>query len=747
MLFYEENILKDTKGESFVLVSGFGIHLNKVINLNIMLYLNKYSLTLLLNFNDFPLQINNEYFRNLKNLDKQARKKIYLKGGVYLGSSRILLTDFLEDNLPIDKISCIIINDADKIRENSIEAFILYIFRRKNDKRLIKAFSSNCISFAYGIGSLEKYVNILRCDNFVLYPRFHENIMKSFKNDMNFTQHEFKMTNEMIEVQMILIEILKELIKHHKLDIDYEFVLVSMKYTQDILDIKYLISLLFSCNLLRFYMECMKFIYKQIDLGKDSTWLNSGYTSILIDKIEMNCLENEKEMEDIKNIKYFLKYKKLKTNEDGKKNEDIKNTIENNDDKLWNPKFKRLMKLVSNSNESNFLIVLPSPGVLFDVENHLKNFTNKNLIFYLKKDFINSEIIFNDDKLEEDFIHMNKELNQSKTHEEFFIFYTKNNKKDILEIDKQSSNILYFDKDKKYEIILFDKDLSCIRKCEYIGTLININVHSFQFRDSIEEQINLLRLRNEKLYFEQLINKRSNMPVLLDINKNILEDEASDENEIKYDVIVDSRELRADLPFFLYKAGNNLIISTLQIGDYLINEDICIERKNIHDFISSCNTGRLYSQTRMLTLYYLNSIILLEFNSRPCLSDFYNHNSDTFRNSLISKFCLFLITFPGVKIIWSESTLFTTKTFRRIQNKNNKEDEIVKNINNSEIDPVLQEILLSIPGINQFNIKKIIKNFKNIRDIFNSKKVTLQRILGQETGNKIYKFINENFEI
>lgn len=769
MLDYELKILEDTKSESFILVSGHGIHLNTLININILMYLNKYSFAFLLNFDELSLPFSHEYLRILKNCDKQARKKMYLKGGVFVCSSRILLTDFLENNINIEIISAIIINNADRIRENSLEAFILNVFRRKNAHGLIKAFSSNCIPFACGIGSLEKYANTFRCNNFILYPRFHEEIQKSFKNDIKFLQHEFKMPDEMIELQMILIEILKELIKYYKLDVDYELVLLSNTYLSkqvfDILDIKFLLILLYSCNLSKFYTECIKLISKQIECGKESTWLNSNYTKILIDKIDLFFAENEQfvsfeQKEVLKNLKYFFKHKKIKKQEEHKcefdsviNNQNITfdtqdlDFLEELKKPLFNLKFRRLIReLILLENESCF-VVFSSMTVLNDVENIVNLFNSnllKNVKLLTKKQFVNSNLLFSDDDLNSRFIKMNKNLNLSKSIDEFYTFYIDNNseEEDVSDF-KVNNDIIFIDVAKSYNFFLYDKDLASIRKCEYIGTKANIVVHSFQFRDSLEEQNNLLSLRKEISYFEQLIQKRGNLPILSDINRNILEDEISDEDDCTYDIVVDSRELRAELPFFLYKAGNNIIIATLQIGDYLINENICIERKSIGDFISSMNAGRLYSQIRILTYHYTKAILLLEFSSRPCLSDFYNHNADTFRNSLISKFCFFLITFPSIKVLWSDSTFFTTKIFRKMQKKN-LEDDVVKM--NVEINPILQEILLSIPGVNQFNLRKVVKHYKNLKQLVTSNRITLQRNLGQDTGFKIYKFFNDNFE-
>ncbi|ORM41342.1 DNA repair endonuclease XPF [Babesia sp. Xinjiang] len=61
-------------------------------------------------------------------------------------------------------------------------------------------------------------------------------------------------------------------------------------------------------------------------------------------------------------------------------------------------------------------------------------------------------------------------------------------------------------------------------------------------------------------------------------------------------VLVDLREFGSKLPFHLYYKGLKLVPILLEMGDYLLTRDICVERKSLNDLISSLNTGRLVQQ-------------------------------------------------------------------------------------------------------------------------------------------------------
>ena len=76
-------------------------------------------------------------------------------------------------------------------------------------------------------------------------------------------------------------------------------------------------------------------------------------------------------------------------------------------------------------------------------------------------------------------------------------------------------------------------------------------------------------------------------------------------------VIVDMREFRSDLPSLLHKRGIDVDPVTLEVGDYILSPDICVERKSISDLIGSLNNGRLYSQCVAMTRFYKVSMYFL----------------------------------------------------------------------------------------------------------------------------------------
>jgi DNA excision repair protein ERCC-4 len=59
-------------------------------------------------------------------------------------------------------------------------------------------------------------------------------------------------------------------------------------------------------------------------------------------------------------------------------------------------------------------------------------------------------------------------------------------------------------------------------------------------------------------------------------------------------VIVDMREFRSTLPSLLHASKMIIVPATLTVGDYILTQEICVERKSIPDLVLSFNSGRLY---------------------------------------------------------------------------------------------------------------------------------------------------------
>ena len=84
------------------------------------------------------------------------RAQLYLEGGCFFVTSRILILDLLQKRVQPECITGLVVLDAHRVTSNSVEAFILRLYRAKNSTGFVKAFSDNAESLAGGFAKLTK---------------------------------------------------------------------------------------------------------------------------------------------------------------------------------------------------------------------------------------------------------------------------------------------------------------------------------------------------------------------------------------------------------------------------------------------------------------------------------------------------------------------------------------------------------------------------------------------------------------
>ncbi|CAK4076836.1 unnamed protein product [Aphanomyces euteiches] len=182
-LDYEREIVENLLQERDVLiVLAKGLGLKMLMSRFMLLYCQPTNLTLCLNASDDA----DHYLDSLKaqgivNLPQvitnkctvQERKIMYKNGGCIFVTSRILVVDMLNHVIDIPMISGLLVCDAHKVTDTSIEAFIMRLFREVNRSGFVKAFSDDAVTFSAGYNKIEQVLKLLYVRKVLLYPRFH----------------------------------------------------------------------------------------------------------------------------------------------------------------------------------------------------------------------------------------------------------------------------------------------------------------------------------------------------------------------------------------------------------------------------------------------------------------------------------------------------------------------------------------------------------------------------------------------
>ncbi|CAI4053545.1 hypothetical protein SKDZ_16G2440 [Saccharomyces kudriavzevii ZP591] len=148
-------------------------------------------------------------------LSVEKRRKLYISGGILSITSRILIVDLLSGIVHPNRITGMLVLNADSLRHNSNESFILEIYRSKNTWGFIKAFSEAPESFVMEFSPLRTKMKELRLKNVLLWPRFRVEVsscLNAIDEHNKVIEVKVSLTNSMSQIQFGLMECLKKCI-------------------------------------------------------------------------------------------------------------------------------------------------------------------------------------------------------------------------------------------------------------------------------------------------------------------------------------------------------------------------------------------------------------------------------------------------------------------------------------------------------------------------------------------------------
>ncbi|NP_001296586.1 DNA repair endonuclease XPF-like [Hydra vulgaris] len=728
----------------------------------------------------------------------QERNNLYLKGGVFFVTSRILVVDMLTKKIPIDYITGILVQRAHKVAETSHESFIMRMYRESNSDGFIKAFSDSPTSFLTEYCKVERVMKQLFLKKLYLRPRFHSDIATVFEESkIDVIEIGIVLTAYMKKIQLSLMELievsLKELKKSVefldtedltlensltnsfdktlKIQLDPHWNKLNSKAKQLVADLKILRILL---GYLTQY-DCITF-YKFLQSlssnaqNKNSIWMFLDAANLVfqsakarvygcesssssLDSFEMSSVEVSPKWEAL--IEILNEIDNLNTSTDENKSDEKCRVLicafdERTCYQLRQALCCGLRETMSQLYESTF----PKK-----TSNTKKDKSKK------KKSKLNNDILNNLD------------------------FETASSSYQKIDFLKESTIIIhplsgstdpYSLLRKLYElqpnyVVLYDAHIRFVRQLEIFKASMPeqpLHVYFLIYNGSVEEQRYLTNLRKEKESFELLIKQKAEMVVPEErdakssIAKSTLRQKPNElvttrnaggrENiQLNKKIIVDMREFRSELPSLIYKRGIDIVPVTLEVGDYILSPEMCVERKSITDLIGSLNNGRLYSQCLAMTRFYKKPILLIEFDEGKSFSlqGKKSLSNDVSFQNISSKLSLLIIHFPLLRIIWSQNPSLTAEIFEDLKSNTNEPDvDYAISVSADQTEPfnellynvVPLDVLQKFPGISFKNYKHVANKCKSLKDLINSSEDALVDIIGNSSyASKFYQFVNK----
>lgn len=330
-------------------------------------------------------------------------------------------------------------------------------------------------------------------------------------------------------------------------------------------------------------------------------------------------------------------------------------------------------------------------------------------------------------------------------------------------------------------IIMYEPDAAFIRRVEVYRSSHNdrnVRVYFLYYGGSVEEQRYLASVRREKDAFTKAIKERASMSLVMTVDPHGIDD--PEEAFLRTvntriagggrlaataqppRVVVDVREFRSSLPSLLHGRSMVIVPCMLTVGDYILSPNICVERKSINDLISSFKDGRLFTQAETMFQHYKNPMLLIEFDQNKSftlepfadLSGSLNSVSATNVSSdLQSKLVLLTLAFPKLRIIWSSSPYQTAEIFESLKTQEEEPDPIAAvqagldkdmKVEDQAFNREPQDMLAVVPGVTPQNIKNIVLETENIKEVANMTAQELEPMVGKTAGRAIHGFFARN---
>ncbi|MDE1767897.1 MAG: hypothetical protein KGH64_01265 [Candidatus Micrarchaeota archaeon] len=208
-------------------------------------------------------------------------------------------------------------------------------------------------------------------------------------------------------------------------------------------------------------------------------------------------------------------------------------------------------------------------------------------------------------------------------------------------------------------------------------------------------------------------------------------------------IIVDNRERNFEILDALAGSGVNLSFAQLPVGDYVVSDRICVERKTVRDFESSIMDNRLFEQLERLKAGFEKPILILEGQESDHLLS----------ENVITGTIVKLYADYNVQMIRARDPVGTaailSKFADREQNGEKKEPRIL-GIKKAHTTYQWQILLLSsLPGIGPNLARKLLEHFRTLRGVMTADAKSLMEVdkIGRKKADEIYRVLNAEFSV
>ncbi|MBN2154776.1 MAG: DEAD/DEAH box helicase family protein [Candidatus Lokiarchaeota archaeon] len=228
-------------------------------------------------------------------------------------------------------------------------------------------------------------------------------------------------------------------------------------------------------------------------------------------------------------------------------------------------------------------------------------------------------------------------------------------------------------------------------------------------------------------------NSIKDAEILLSVTEQSNSSPSSDSQSKRQVIIADTRETQSPVVRELAVKGMDVILKTLNVADYILSEQVGVERKTDSDFVESLKDGRLFDELHHLSQSFHIPILILEGN--PV-------NQFSISKTAILGALASIIVNMRISVLYTQSATETADLLIALEKKIHQEKTPIGKVytkkTTSEAE-AQEQIISGIPGINIYRAQELLTAFSTLENIFTAAEDELEQVpgIGKKTAKKI----------
>ncbi len=211
-------------------------------------------------------------------------------------------------------------------------------------------------------------------------------------------------------------------------------------------------------------------------------------------------------------------------------------------------------------------------------------------------------------------------------------------------------------------------------------------------------------------------------------------------------ILADTREQASSVVRELAEKGAMIKVKQLEIGDYVLSDDIIVERKTTEDFLQSMIDGRLFQQLVKMNENYSMPLVIIEGNP----DDLYSLRN-IHRNAILGAITSIALNYR-TPILFTRDVKETAEllfvTAKREQLSKEKDIRLRTGRKGLTLTESQQFVIESLPMVGPSMAKLLLKKFKSVKNIFNAPREELLKVenLGEKKASRIRRLVTARYD-